>query len=68
MDIPYMVGATSHDMAPAILHLMTKKWAVKNGAYLWHFARMLPVTIRVPGTVVTFGIGLVPLKTAGDRW
>ena len=42
MNIPYMVGATSHDMAPAVLHSMTKKWAVKNGAYLWHFARMLP--------------------------
>ncbi len=42
MDIPYMVGATSHDMAPAVIHTMTKNWAVKNGAYLWHFARMLP--------------------------
>ena len=42
MDIPYMVGATSNDMAPAVLHMLTKKWAVKNSAYLWHFARMLP--------------------------
>lgn len=40
--IPYMVGSTSHDMAPAVLHPMTKKWAEKNGAYLWHFERMLP--------------------------
>ena len=42
MNIPYMVGATSHDMAPAVLQPMTKKWGVKNGAYVWHFARMLP--------------------------
>jgi len=42
MNIPYMVGATSHDMVPAVLHLMTKGWAKKNGAYLWHFERMLP--------------------------
>ena len=41
-DIPYMAGSTSHDMAPAFLHPMTKKWAIKNGAYLWHFGRMLP--------------------------
>lgn len=41
-NIPYMVGTTSHDIAPAILHPMTKKWAVKNGAYLWHFSRKLP--------------------------
>lgn len=40
--IPYMAGSTSHDMAPAFLHPMTKKWAEKNGAYLWHFERMLP--------------------------
>lgn len=41
-NIPYMVGTTSHDIAPGILHPMTKKWAVKNGAYLWHFSRQLP--------------------------
>ncbi len=40
--IPYMVGSTSHDMAPAILYCMTKNWAKKNGAYMWHFGRMLP--------------------------
>lgn len=40
--IPYMVGATSHDMAPAFLQPMTKKWGIKNGAYVWHFERMLP--------------------------
>lgn len=42
MNIPYMVGATSHDMAPAVLQPMTRKWGAKNGAYVWHFARMLP--------------------------
>ena len=42
MNIPYMVGSTSHDMAPAFLHPMTKKWGVKNSAYVWHFGRMLP--------------------------
>lgn len=42
MNIPYMVGSTSHDMAPAVLHPMTKKWGAKNGAYVWHFGRMLP--------------------------
>lgn len=41
-NIPYMVGTTSHDIAPAILHPMTKKWAIKNEAYLWHFSRQLP--------------------------
>ena len=41
-NIPYMVGATSHDMAPAFLQPMTKNWGVKNDAYVWHFARMLP--------------------------
>ena len=40
--IPYMVGATSHDMAPAVLYMLTKNWAKKNGAYMWFFERMLP--------------------------
>lgn len=40
--IPYMVGITSHDMAPAVIYAVTKKWAEKNGAYMWHFGRMLP--------------------------
>ncbi|MEE1139379.1 MAG: carboxylesterase family protein, partial [Acutalibacteraceae bacterium] len=40
--IHYMVGATSHDIAPAILQTMTTKWGIKNGAYVWHFCRMLP--------------------------
>lgn len=42
MKIPYMVGSTSHDMAPAFLHPMTKKWGMNNSAYVWHFGRMLP--------------------------
>ena len=41
-NMPYMVGSTSHDMAPAILYALTKKWADKNNAYLWYFSRMLP--------------------------
>lgn len=41
-NIPYMVGSTSHDMAPAVLYLMTRNWAKKNGAYMWMFERMLP--------------------------
>ncbi|MBQ3137172.1 MAG: carboxylesterase family protein [Clostridia bacterium] len=41
-SIPYMVGSTSHDMAPAVLYSLTKRWAKKNGAYMWHFSRMLP--------------------------
>ena len=40
--MPYMVGSTSHDMAPAILYKMTQKWAKINGAYMWMFSRMLP--------------------------
>lgn len=40
--IPYMVGCTSHDIAPAVLYMLTKKWAVKNGAYMWLFERALP--------------------------
>lgn len=41
-NIPYMIGATSHDIAPAILHPMTRKWGAKRDAYVWHFERMLP--------------------------
>ena len=44
MDIPYMAGSTSHDMAPPILQSMTKKWiSTRNTAsYTWFFNRMLP--------------------------
>ncbi len=41
-NIPYMIGSTSHDMAPALLYSITKKWGIKNNAYVWHFDRMLP--------------------------
>lgn len=41
-SIPYMVGSTSHDMAPAVLYYLTKSWAKKNDAYMWLFERMLP--------------------------
>ena len=41
-DIPYMVGTTSHDIAPAVLYTMTRKWGAKREAYVWHFERMLP--------------------------
>lgn len=40
--IPYMIGSTSHDIAPAFLHPMTRKWGAKKEAYVWHFERMLP--------------------------
>ena len=41
-NIPYMVGSTSHDMAPAVLYMLTRSWAKKNDAYMWFFERMLP--------------------------
>ena len=41
-NIPYIVGSTSHDMAPAVLYHLTKNWAKKNNAYMWLFERMLP--------------------------
>lgn len=41
-NISYLVGSTSHDMAPAILYQMTKNWARKYDAYMWLFERMLP--------------------------
>ena len=43
-DIYYMAGSTSHDMAPPMLHSMTKKW-IRNRqtpGYTWYFDRMLP--------------------------
>ena len=41
-QIPYLVGSTSHDMAPPILFALAKKWCVKQGGYAWFFDRMLP--------------------------
>ena len=43
MDIPYMAGSTSHDMAPPILYAMTRKYmTARNPGYTWFFDRMLP--------------------------
>ena len=43
-NIPYMAGSTSHDMAPPILHSMTRKWIARREkpGYTWYFDRMLP--------------------------
>lgn len=40
--LSYMVGSASHDTAPAILYALTKKWAIENEAFMWHFERNLP--------------------------
>ena len=44
LDIPYMAGSTSHDMAPPMLYAMTKKWISQRSkpSYVWFFDRMLP--------------------------
>ena len=44
MEIPYMAGSTSHDMAPPILQNMTKSFiaAREKPSYTWYFDRMLP--------------------------
>lgn len=43
-NIPYMAGSTSHDMAPPILHSMTRKWIARRQqpSYTWYFDRLLP--------------------------
>ena len=43
-QIPYIIGANSHDMAPPILHSLGKNWGKKdlNQRYIYHFDRMLP--------------------------
>jgi para-nitrobenzyl esterase len=42
--IPYMMGATSHDVIPPIIYSMAKKWCLAQEipAYSWYFERMLP--------------------------
>ena len=42
--IPYMMGSTSHDMAPPVLYNLAKNWCAKavNPSYAWYFDRMLP--------------------------
>lgn len=43
-DIPYLIGSNSRDMAPPILHSLSKKWGKKRGehSYVYLFDRMLP--------------------------
>ena len=43
-DLPYMAGSTSEDMAPPMLHGMTRKWIAgrKTPGYTWYFDRQLP--------------------------
>ena len=43
-NIPYIIGANSHDMAPPILYSMGKKWGKKHSltTYGYHLARMIP--------------------------
>ena len=44
MEISYMAGSTSHDMAPPILQGMAKSFisAREKPSYTWYFNRMLP--------------------------
>ena len=44
MDIPYMAGSTSEDMAPPVLQSMARKWIAQRGkpSYTWYFDRQLP--------------------------
>ena len=44
MEIPYMAGSTSHDMAPPVLQSMAKSFiaAREKPSYTWYFDRMLP--------------------------
>jgi para-nitrobenzyl esterase len=39
-----MAGSTSHDMAPPVLQMLTRKWIAKREkpSYTWFFDRMLP--------------------------
>lgn len=47
-NIPYMLGSTSHDMAPPVLFQMARDWCAaqavwgKQKSYAWLFDRMLP--------------------------
>ena len=44
IDIPYIVGSNSHDIAPPMLYSMSKGWGRKRGLknYAYMFDRMLP--------------------------
>ena len=47
-NIPYMMGSTSHDIVPPIVHGMAKNWCImqdeqkKQPSYCWYFDRKLP--------------------------
>ena len=43
-NIPYLAGATSHDMMPPILLSMARNWCAerKKSSFCWHFNRNLP--------------------------
>ncbi len=43
-DIIYMAGSNSEDMAPPVLHSMTRKWISQRTkpGYTWYFNRQLP--------------------------
>lgn len=47
-EIPYLIGSTSEDIAPPIVHKMAKKWCRlqadqgKKPGYAWFFDRRLP--------------------------
>ncbi len=47
-NIPYMMGSTSHDIVPPIVHGMAKDWCLmqaeqkKQPSYCWFFDRNLP--------------------------
>ncbi len=47
-DIPYMLGSTSHDIVPPLIHKMAKNWCRlqadqgKQPSYTWFFDRQLP--------------------------
>ena len=43
LDIPYMMGTTSHDVAPPMLYSLSRAWCRgRERAYLWYFERNLP--------------------------
>ena len=41
-DIPYMMGSTSEDIVPPIIHGMAKNWCKLQKGYCWFFDRKLP--------------------------
>ena len=43
-NIPYIIGANSHDIAPPVLYSMGKSWGKKHSVTTWgyHLARMIP--------------------------